>query len=233
MQRLSTRHGEREVCGYCGREQPAGVWRERYEPCAGRGAGPRDDRRHDTLSAGRRHVGAGGCEQLDERNELEWIVDDVGGPINLPKRASLLGEYLLTEGAGAVAHDTSGNGNDGAISGATWDGTADLNFTGKEGNVQLPTALNAAQAWQFALYLPPFGSGADPQAPGTGRAGRDAELSVDSVRDGSCASLPAGELFAAVEMADALRCVQHGRHGKRRSADGWLACVLRCCAEAT
>ena len=93
------------------------------------------------------------------------------GPINFPQRAGLLGEYLLNEGTGTVAHDTSGNGNHGAITGANWDGGADLDFSGTGEYVQLPTALNAAQAWQFALYLPPFGPGVTPQAPGAGDPG--------------------------------------------------------------
>ena len=91
------------------------------------------------------------------------------GPINLPQRANLLGEYLLNEGTGSVAHDTSGQGNDGTINGATWDGTADLNFTGTGEFVKLPAALNAAQAFQFAIYLPPYGAATAPQAPGGGQ----------------------------------------------------------------
>ncbi len=87
------------------------------------------------------------------------------GPINFPQRGNLLGEYLMTEGTGSIVHDTSGNGNDGTISGAAWEGTADLSFSGGQ-FVQLPAALNAATAWQFALYLPPFGGGVAPQAPG-------------------------------------------------------------------
>ena len=93
------------------------------------------------------------------------------GPINLPQRANLLGEYLLNEGTGSVAHDTSGLHNDGAITGATWDGTADLNFTGTGEYVQLPAALNAAQAWQFAVYLPPYGTATAPLPPGGGQTG--------------------------------------------------------------
>ncbi len=93
------------------------------------------------------------------------------GPINFPERANLLGEYLLNEGTGSVAHDTSGQGNNGTINGATWDGSTDLNFTGTGQYVQLPAAVNAAQSWQFAIYLPPFGTGVAPQAPGAGDPG--------------------------------------------------------------
>ena len=93
------------------------------------------------------------------------------GPINLPQRASLLGEYLLNEGTGTVAHDSSGQGNNGSINGPSWDSTADLDFEGTGQFVQLPTALNAAQAWQFAFYLPPFGTQTAPLAPGAGDPG--------------------------------------------------------------
>ena len=87
------------------------------------------------------------------------------GPSNFPRRSDLLGEYLLSEGTGTVAHDTSGNGNDGTIVGPTWDGTTDLNF-GQQGQyVQLPAAVNGAKAWQFAMYAPPFGTGVGVQVP--------------------------------------------------------------------
>jgi hypothetical protein len=90
------------------------------------------------------------------------------GPQNMPQRASLLGEYLLNEGTGTVANDTSGLRNNATISGATWEGKTDLNFTATGEYIQLPTALNAAKTWQFAIYSPPFGTGAQPQAPGYG-----------------------------------------------------------------
>ena len=93
------------------------------------------------------------------------------GPVAFPQRSNLLGEYLLSEGTGTVAHDTSGQGNDGTISGATWEGTTDLNFTANGDFVQLPAAVNAARAWQIALYAPVFGSASSPQAPGYGLPG--------------------------------------------------------------
>jgi hypothetical protein len=92
------------------------------------------------------------------------------GPKDLPQRTNLLGEYLLTEGTGTIAHDTSGNGNDATIHGATWEGTQDLNFAAQGQYVQLPTNINAAKAWQFALYNPVYGSATAPQAPGYGWA---------------------------------------------------------------
>jgi hypothetical protein len=79
-----------------------------------------------------------------------------------------VGEYLLNEGSGTVAHDSSGQGNDGTISGATWEGTSDLNFSATGEFIQLPTPLNSAKAWQFAIYSPPFGTATRPQAPGYG-----------------------------------------------------------------
>ncbi len=90
------------------------------------------------------------------------------GPPNLPKRSSLLGEYLLAEGSGTVAHDTSGSGNDASITGGTWEGTTDLNFTDLASYIQLPTAVNQANTFQFAIYEPPFGSGSGGLPPGNG-----------------------------------------------------------------
>jgi hypothetical protein len=87
------------------------------------------------------------------------------GPIAFPRRANLLGEYLLSEGSGTVAHDTSGQGNDGTISGATWEGTADLNFGALGEYIQLPVGVNGAKAWQFAIYEPPYGTGLGTHAP--------------------------------------------------------------------
>lgn len=86
----------------------------------------------------------------------------------LPARSTLLAQYLLNEGSGTVAHDTSGNGNDANIVGPTWEGTADLNFTQKHQFLSLPTAVNAAKTWQIAVYEPPFGFSQLPLAPGYG-----------------------------------------------------------------
>jgi hypothetical protein len=106
------------------------------------------------------------------REDGTWAVPAGGSntvaPVNMPERPNLLGEYLLNEGSGAVADDTSGLGNNGVIAGATWEGKTDLNFTVTGQYVQLPVALNAAKSWQFAIYSPPFGTGVQPQAPGYG-----------------------------------------------------------------
>lgn len=109
------------------------------------------------------------------REDGTWSVPAGDGsntpvPVNLPQRASLLGEYLLNEGSGTVADDTSGLGNNGTIAGALWEGKRDLNFPALGDYIQLPTALNATKAWQFAIYSAPFGSAAQPQAPGYGHS---------------------------------------------------------------
>jgi hypothetical protein len=80
------------------------------------------------------------------------------GPIDLPSRSTLLGEYLLSEGSGTVAHDTSGQGNDAPIVGApVWESTTDLNFEAGGGQyLSLPATLNGTRTWQFAIYQPAF-----------------------------------------------------------------------------
>jgi hypothetical protein len=107
------------------------------------------------------------------REDGTWAVPAASGasalvPVNMPQRENLLGEYLLNEGGGTVAGDSSGHGNNGTISGATWEGRTDLNFAALGDYIQLPTALNAAKTWQFAIYSPPFGPMTQPQAPGYG-----------------------------------------------------------------
>jgi hypothetical protein len=110
------------------------------------------------------------------REDGTWAVPVGSGtatiaPVNMPQRPSLLGEYLLNEGSGTVADDTSGLGNNATISGATWEGKRDLNFTAAGEFMQLPTALNATKTWQFAIYSPPLGLATQPQAPGYGDTG--------------------------------------------------------------
>jgi hypothetical protein len=81
------------------------------------------------------------------------------GPVvtALPQGPTLLVEYPFYEGAGSVAHDVSGNGNDGTIAGAAWDGSTDLNITTPGGYVQLPAALTTgAKTLAFAAYFPYF-----------------------------------------------------------------------------
>ncbi|HEU5340509.1 SGNH/GDSL hydrolase family protein [Edaphobacter sp.] len=97
-------------------------------------------------------------------------------PANLPERTNLLGEYLLNEGTGTVAEDTSGKGNNGVISGATWEGTADLSFV--QGDyIQLPTALNQTNTFQFVVYIPPMAGAKDGSiAPAYGENGNPSIL---------------------------------------------------------
>ena len=85
----------------------------------------------------------------------------------VPETPKLLAEYLLNEGTGTTAHDSSGNGNDGAITGATWEGAGDLNFAQQQ-YISVPQALNSARTWQFAMYSAPYGSAQLPLAPGYG-----------------------------------------------------------------
>jgi hypothetical protein len=91
---------------------------------------------------------------------------------SLPLRGNLLGEYLLNEGTGSIAHDTSGNGNDATINGPSWEGdpgnATDLNFDTYREYVQVPAALNATRSWQFAMYEPNFGTDASPAGVGYG-----------------------------------------------------------------
>ena len=58
------------------------------------------------------------------------------------------------------------------ITGALWEGAEDLTFSSYSvENIQLPTAINPARSWQFAIYNPPFGNAQLPLAPGYGDAG--------------------------------------------------------------
>ena len=105
---------------------------------------------------------------------FDWdVLVQPSSAVPVAQRAHLLGEYLLTEGQGTLATDTSGLGNNGTIAGATWEGSADLNFTKNPANrnfISVPGALNAANTWQLALYVPPYGFAQYPQAPGYGQA---------------------------------------------------------------
>ena len=103
------------------------------------------------------------------REDGTWAA--VSGVGNLAQRPNLMLEYLLNEGTGTIAHDTSGQGNNGVISGASWDGTTDLNFPATGSYVQLPVALNQANTFQFAIYEPTFGPAVAPLPPGYGNPG--------------------------------------------------------------
>ncbi len=93
----------------------------------------------------------------------------VAGPTSLPQRAGLLGEYLMTEGAGGTLHDTSGAGNDAILgpgsNAPAWEGKQDLDFQAYQ-YASVPGALNAAKTWMFLAYFPIEGTQQLPQAPG-------------------------------------------------------------------
>jgi lysophospholipase L1-like esterase len=148
---------------------------------------------------------------------------DVSGIGGIPQRANLLAEYLLNEGSGTIAHDTSGLGNNGTISGATWESTADLTFTTLGQYIQMPVAVNQANTFQFAIYAPPFGNGVAPQPPGYGGAGgfgANASLlcGTDSVHSclvsASLLSGPHSERFYALNSShtEALEALTAGWH---------------------
>ena len=120
-------------------------------------------------------------------------------PANMPQRGSLLAEYLLNEGSGTVADDTSGNGNNGTISGAAWDGTADLNFAAPGEYIQLPVALNQTNTFQFVVYAPPMGTGTAPFPQGYGDSTAfPANASLLCGTDTSHTCLIASSLFGPV-----------------------------------
>ena len=84
----------------------------------------------------------------------------------LPQRNNLLAEYLLQEGAGITATDSSGNANNGTITGATWDSTLDLNFAANNKFIQMPTAVNQLNTFQIAMYVPSYNTFGLPSAYG-------------------------------------------------------------------
>ena len=72
-------------------------------------------------------------------------------------QAGLMGYWSFNEGNGTIAKDSSGNGNDGTISGATWAtgkfGNA-LNFDGNADSVKLPnTAINGLTDITFTAWI--------------------------------------------------------------------------------
>ena len=79
--------------------------------------------------------------------------------------SSLVGHWPLNEGAGTVANDTSGNGNNGTITGATWtNGQLGLPGNGSYGSHDVATPMNMSgggngtlTAWVNPNVLGPFG----------------------------------------------------------------------------
>ncbi len=76
--------------------------------------------------------------------------------------AGLVGHWAFDEGSGTVANDTSGNGNNGTINGATWTagkvGSGALQFDGSNDYVQLANAINFTATTTVALWLNPSGT---------------------------------------------------------------------------
>jgi hypothetical protein len=89
-------------------------------------------------------------------------------PLAMPERGNLLAEYLLQEGSGSIAYDSSGLGHDSILNGPAWEGSMDVTLPHYGEYLQAPAALNPTRTWQFALYNPVYGSATLPQAPGYG-----------------------------------------------------------------
>jgi trimeric autotransporter adhesin len=72
--------------------------------------------------------------------------------------AGATADYNFLQGSGTVLTDNSGNGNDGTLgtgsAAPTWTPTG-LAFAGQE-QVALPSALNSAKTWFFAVYINPI-----------------------------------------------------------------------------
>ncbi|PXF51347.1 MAG: hypothetical protein C4B55_02845 [Candidatus Methanophagaceae archaeon] len=72
----------------------------------------------------------------------------------------LVAEWRFDEGAGSVLHDSSGNGNDGVIHGATWTegkfGNA-LRFDGQDDFVEVPhsSSLNLGKYFTITTWIKP------------------------------------------------------------------------------
>jgi len=82
------------------------------------------------------------------------MVQQVTAEVVMPQKSSLTFQYLLNEGTGAVANDSSGAGANGAIVGATWDGATDLSFSGSSQYVSIPTSASiATKTFLIAAYF--------------------------------------------------------------------------------
>jgi hypothetical protein len=79
----------------------------------------------------------------------------------LPPFTGLMAAYALNEGTGTTVNDSSGNGNTGTISGATWVSQgkygAALNFDGTNDLVVIPgsASLNVSSAMTLAAWIYP------------------------------------------------------------------------------
>ena len=129
------------------------------------------------------------------REDGTWSATNV-----VPQAQALMGQYLINEGSGTTAHDSSGAGNDAVISGYAWEGSTDLDNNPSSNSssayVQFPSALNTAKTWMIAFYQPPFGTATYPQAPGYQNPGN---LSIPALLCGTTAQhpcfLPGNDLY--------------------------------------
>jgi len=83
---------------------------------------------------------------------------DTGRPSE-PGAVELVGYWQLNEGSGSTASDSSGNGNDGTVVGASWttsaDGSGALSFDGEDDYVEVPnaTSLNPASGLTLEAWV--------------------------------------------------------------------------------
>ena len=85
-----------------------------------------------------------GTEGITAKVEEATLAPPTSSPATAPSasaQAGLVGYWNFNDGSGSVARDSSGNGNDGAISGATWSAGKfgnGLAFDGNADSVKLP-----------------------------------------------------------------------------------------------
>lgn len=97
-------------------------------------------------------------------NEIAAAYAKLAGPIKPVQTGGLIAQYDFDEGAGAVLHDRSGNGFDGALhGGGAWKAGArgsSLEFNGIDAYVQLPSdsAFNA-KSFTVAAWIQPYEQG--------------------------------------------------------------------------
>jgi hypothetical protein len=95
------------------------------------------------------------------REDGTWAAPSSSGGSGVGVLTGALADYNFLQGSGTVLTDNSGSGNNGTLgTGAqapTW-ATSGLSFTPGQG-VSLPTSLNAAKTFFFAVYINPVTTG--------------------------------------------------------------------------
>ena len=95
------------------------------------------------------------------REDGTWAAPSGSGGSGVGVLTGALADYNFLQGSGTVLTDNSGSGNNGTLgTGAqapTW-ATSGLSFTPGQG-VSLPTSLNAAKTFFFAVYINPVTTG--------------------------------------------------------------------------